>query len=76
MIALLFSPIGKYIAIGAIVVVVMGGVYAKIRADAISDVVAASAADSFKRTQDALAAGDSAAISPERLLEDDGHRRD
>ena len=76
MIGLLFSPLGRYILIGGAVIMVLGGVYLKIRADAIAEVQAAATADALKRVQNAITAGDAAAISPDRLLENDGHRRD
>ena len=76
MIGLLFSPIGRYILIGGIVIVALGGVYVKIRSDAINEVKAQATSDALKRTQDAIAAGDAAAVSPDRLLQNDGHRRD
>lgn len=72
----LTSPIGRYLAFGSALVMALVSVYVKIRSDAVSDATAAATKDSLKRTQDAIAAGDSAAIDPERLLEDDGHRRD
>jgi hypothetical protein len=76
MIGLLFSPLGRYILIGGAVIMVLGGVYLKIRADAIAEVQAAATADALKRVQNAITAGDAAAVSPDRLLENDGHRRD
>jgi hypothetical protein len=76
MIGLLFSPLGRYILIGGVLIVALGGVYVKIRADAINEVKAQATSDALKRTQDAIAAGDAAAVSPDRLLQDDGHRRD
>jgi len=76
MIPLLFSPIGRYIAIGGVVMMVLGGVYIKIRNDAVSEYQAAATSEALERTRDAIAAGDAALISPDRLLETDGHRRD
>jgi len=76
MIGLLLSPLGRYILIGGVLIVALGGVYVKIRADAINEIKAQATADALKRTQDAIAAGDAAAVSPDRLLQDDGHRRD
>jgi hypothetical protein len=76
MIALLLSPVGRYVAIAAAVVMLFGAAYVKIKSDAVREISARSTVESLKRTQDAIAAGDSAAVSPERLLEDDGHRRD
>ena len=76
MIALLFTPIGRYAMIAVAVVVVLGGVYVKIRADAVAEIEAAATTDALRRVQDAVTAGDNAAISSERLLDTDGHRRD
>lgn len=76
MIGLLFSPLGRYILLGGVVLMVLGGIYLKIRADAIAEVQAAATADALKRVQNAISAGDNAAVGPDRLLENDGHRRD
>ena len=76
MIAFLFSPIGRYVAIAALALVLLGGIYAKIRADAIAEIEAAATADALKRTQDALRAGDAVNLSPDRLRDNDGHARD
>ena len=76
MIAFLFTPLGRYIMIGGLIIVALGGVYVKIRADAVAEMQAASTADALKRVQNAISAGDAAVVSPDRLLESDGHRRD
>jgi hypothetical protein len=76
MIALLFSPLGRYIVIGGILFVALAGVYFKIRADAIEDMKAKAQADIIERTKDALDAASSVDLNPERLRESDGHRRD
>jgi len=76
MIALLLTPVGKYLAATFVVVMIFGSVYVKIRSDAVREVATQSTAESLKRTQDAIAAGDSVDVSPERLLENDGSRRD
>ena len=76
MITLLFSPLGRYMVIGGVLLMVLGGIYVKIRHDAVTDYKAAATSDALKRTQDAIAAGDAAAVSPDRLLDNDGHRRD
>jgi hypothetical protein len=76
MIPLLFSPLGRYIVIGGVILMAIGGVYVKIRADAVAEVEAAATADALKRVQNAITSGDNAVISPDRLLENDGHRRD
>lgn len=76
MIPLLFSPIGRYMIIVTALVVILGGVYVKIKSDAVSDYQAEVTSDILKRTKNAIDAGDSAVVSPDRLLESDGHRRD
>ena len=76
MIALLFTPLGRYIAIGGGILVVLFGVYLKIKADAVEDMKVKAQADIIERTKDALDAANSVDLSPERLLDSDGHRRD
>jgi hypothetical protein len=76
MIALLFTPLGRYIAIGGGVIVVLFGVYLKIRADAVEDMKAKAQADIIERTKDALDAAGAVDLNPERLRNTDGHRRD
>lgn len=76
MFSLLFTPLGRYIAIGGIIVMVMLGAYWKIRSDAVAEIEAAAKADVLRRTQDAIRAGDSVDISPDRVRESDRNRRD
>ena len=76
MIGLLFNPLGRYIAIGGLVLVALFGVYLKIRADAVEDMKAKAQADIIERTKDALDAANSVNLSPDRLRDTDGHRRD
>jgi hypothetical protein len=76
MIGLLFSPLGRYIVIGGVILVALTGVYFKIRADAVEDMKAKAQADIIERTKDALDAANSVNLTPERLRESDGHRRD
>jgi hypothetical protein len=76
MIGLLFSPLGRYIIIGGVVFMALAGVYFKIRADAIEDMKAKAQADIIERTKDALDAANSVNLSPDRLRDSDGHRRD
>jgi hypothetical protein len=76
MIALLFSPLGRYIAIGGVIFVALFGIYLKIRADAVEDMKAKAQADIIERTKDALDAANSVNLNPERLRDSDGHRRD
>ena len=76
MIPFLFTPIGRYIAIAGFALVVLAGIYVKIRSEAVSDYKAEATQEILERTQNAIRAGDNAAITPDRLLENDGHRRD
>ena len=76
MFSLLFTPIGRYAIIAAIVVLTLSGVYFKIRSDAIAEVEAKAVADVLRRTQDAVRAGDAVDVTPDGLLKSDGHRRD
>ena len=64
----------RSIAVAA--VIVLSGVYFKIRADAIAEVEAQATADALRRTQDAIRNGDAVDTSPDGLLKSDGHRRD
>lgn len=76
MFPLLFSPLGRYILIGGAVLMLLGGVYLKIRADAVAEIQAAAQADALRRVQNAITSGDNAVVSPDRLFESDGHKRD
>jgi hypothetical protein len=76
MIPFLFTPIGRYITIAVAALMVLAGIYVKIRSDAVSDYKAEATQEVLERTQNAIRAGDNAVISPDRLLQDDGHRRD
>lgn len=76
MLPLFFSPLGRYILIGGAVLMLLGGVYLKIRAGAVAEIQAAAQADALRRVQNAITSGDNAVVSPDRLFESDGHRRD
>ena len=76
MFSLLFTPLGRYIAIGLLVIGLTSCVIYKIRADAIAEIEAKATADALRRTQNAIRAGDAVDISPDRVLNSDGHRRD
>ena len=76
MFPLLFSPLGRYILIGGAALMLLGGVYLKIRADAVAEIQAAAQADALRRVQNAITSGDNAVVSPDRLFESDGHKRD
>jgi hypothetical protein len=76
MIALLFSPLGRYLIIGGIVLAVIAGGYFKIRFDAQAEIKAEAQSDALRRMQDAILAGDTINISPDRLREHDSNSRD
>ena len=71
MIPFLFTPIGRYIALGAMAVVVAGGLYWKIRSDAVADAEARRAQIELERLRDAITAGDSVDVSPDGLRKPD-----
>lgn len=76
MFSLLFTPFGRYfLIVGAVVLVLLAG-YVKIRADAVAEVEAAATADALRRTADAIHAGDTVDVTPDRLRNADGHNRD
>lgn len=76
MIALLLFPLGRYLLIGGILVLALGGWYLKVRSDAKAEVEAAAQADALRRTQDAIRAGDAIDVRPDRLREPDRNSRD
>lgn len=75
MIAFLFSPIGRWLAGGVAILLILGGVYVKIRLDAERAIEARGSKEALSRTQDAVRAGDSVDVSPDGLRSDDGYRR-
>jgi len=69
MIAFLFTPIGRYIAIAILVLSISGGIYLKIRSDAVQEMEAAANEEVLRRTTNALRSSDSIASNPERVRE-------
>ena len=76
MFSLLFTPVGRYLTMAFLVIMILSGVYFKIRADAVAEIEAAAVADALRRTQNAIRAGDAVDTSPDGLLKSDGHKRD
>jgi hypothetical protein len=76
MIAFLFTPVGRYVAIGIVILMAASGAYWKIRADAVAEIEAAAQADVLRRTQNALTAGDAVNTSIDKLRQSDGNARD
>ena len=74
--SLLLTPFGRAAAIVVVLALAFGGLYVKIRSDAIAEVQAKATADALGRVQDAIRAGDSVDTSSSGLLKNDGHRRD
>jgi high-affinity K+ transport system ATPase subunit B len=59
-----------------LVIMILSGVYFKIRADAVAEIEAAAMADALRRTQNAIRAGDTVDTSPERVRDADRNKRD
>lgn len=76
MIPLFFTPLGRYITIGGGILVILVGIYLKIRADAVEGMKARAQSDIIERTKDALDAANAVNLNPERLRDNDGNRRD
>lgn len=76
MISFLFSPIGRFLAAVGGILLAIATVYGKGRRDARQKLEAEANADALHRTQSAIRSGDNAAVSPERLRDNDDHRRD
>ena len=76
MIPLFFTPLGRYITIGGGILVILVGIYLKIRADAVEGMKARAQSDIIERTKDALDAANTVNLNPERLRDNDGNRRD
>lgn len=72
----LLTPIGKYLMIAALALIVGAGLYFKIRSDGASDVVVKGTVDVLKRTQDAIRAGNSVDTTDGGLRKPDGYNRD
>lgn len=75
MIPFLFTPIGRWLAGIGVALLILGGLYVKIRVDAERRIEAQGARDTLTRTQDAVRAGDNVDVSPDGLRSDDGYRR-
>ena len=71
MIPFLFPPIGRNIALGAIIVALFAGLYWKIRSDAVAEAEARRQQVELERLQNAIRAGDSVDVSPDGLRKPD-----
>ncbi len=69
------SPIMRWAAAILGVLAAVAAIYGRGRKDAKQKIEAENNADVLNRTQNAIAAGDAVSSDPERLRENDGHRR-
>jgi hypothetical protein len=69
MLPLLFSPIGRMIAISFIVIMLVAALYSQVRSSARNAVQAEIAHETMERINDAVRAGDSVRDNPKRVLE-------
>jgi hypothetical protein len=76
MLSLLFTPLARYTAIAAVLLLTLSGVYYKVRRDAVAALEAAATADVLRRTRDAIGASDALDLSPDRVRDADPNRRD
>lgn len=76
MLSLLFSPLGRYVAIAIVALMFVSYGIHSIKEGAKAELEAAARADVLRRTQDAIRAGDAVDTSPDRVRESDGHKRD
>lgn len=70
------SPIGRALAAAGVAIVAVLAIYTKGKREGRFEERADAQADALKRTSDAIRAGDHAAVTPDRLRDNDGHRRD
>lgn len=76
MIPFLFTPFGRYITIGIAALVLLSSIYLKIRADAVADMEAEAQSEIIRRTHEAITAGDSVIVTPDRVRDHDKFQRD
>ena len=75
MFSLLFTPVGRYLALTVLAIVLTSCVYLKIRADAIAAVEAKATLDALGRTENAIRSGDSLDLSSGGLRQPDKFQR-
>lgn len=76
MFSLLFTPLGRYAIVAVIAMMALGGIYMKIRHDAVAEIELKASMDALRRTQNAIRAGNAVDVSPDRVREPDSNRRD
>jgi hypothetical protein len=73
--SLLLTPVGRYVAGAFVALVILSGIYWKIRSDAVSGVEAAAQADALRRIENAVKASDALDLTPDRLRQHDANER-
>jgi hypothetical protein len=73
--SLLLTPIGRYVAGAIVILLILSGVYLKIKSNAVAGMEAAAQADALRRTQNALKAASDLQFTPDRLRQHDSNER-
>lgn len=73
--SLLFTPVGRYVSGAIIVLLILSGIYLKVRSDAVAGMEAAANADALRRTENALKAASDLKFTPDRLRQHDSNER-
>jgi hypothetical protein len=73
--SLLFTPLGRYAAIAAVVLSVLFGAYLKIKSDAVAEVEVKATEDVLRRTENAINAGDAVDVSADGVRKPDAYTR-
>ena len=74
--AFLFSPIGRIVAGIVLGLVLVGGIYLKVRHDAVAEIRLISVEQELKRTDNAIRSGDTLKLDGDRLRDTDRNARD
>jgi hypothetical protein len=72
----LLTPLGRYVALGMLVICLTGYGIHLIREQAVAEIEAKAQEDALKRIGNAVTAGDAVNINPDRVRDSDGHKRD
>jgi hypothetical protein len=75
MMALLLTPIGRYLIAGVGAIIILSGFYLKIQHDAQSDLRAKAVEDALRRTENAESAARRIPADPDRVRDPDVNER-
>ena len=75
MMALLLTPIGRYLIAGISVIIILSGLYLKIQHDAEADMRARAVEDALRRTENAENAANRVPTDPNRVRDPDVNER-